>query len=127
MLNKILLLAAHWQHDLDLVADLGAQSFGQQLPVRDRMRDQDQARRRPVVVELREESGQDLLAGERTIGLGKGGAGAPILAGAEEETLDAGESTLLIGGKHVGLLDAARIDALMRLNRGKRGEAIAVD
>ena len=29
--------------------------------------------------------------------------------------------------KNVGLLNAARIDALMRLNRRERGEAVAID
>src|SRR4029077_13049255 len=64
---------------------------------------------------------------ERPIRFGKIGAVAPILAGAEEEDLDTGESALLIDGEHVGLLDAVRIDPLMRLNRGKRGEAVAVN
>jgi hypothetical protein len=29
-------------------------------------------------------------------------------------------------GEHVGLFDGARIDALLRLDRGQRGEAITV-
>ena len=37
VLNQIFFLAALRQRDLDLVADLGAQRLGQELPVRNRM------------------------------------------------------------------------------------------
>ena len=86
-----------------------------------------QPRARLVVVELREERAQHLARPERAVGLGEIGAVAPVLAGAEEEHLDADEAAVLMHGEHVGLLDAARIDALLRLHRRERGEPVAVD
>ena len=56
MLDQILLLAALRHRDFDLVAGLGRERFGQQRAVLDVMRDQDQPRRRLVVVELRRET-----------------------------------------------------------------------
>src|SRR5690242_17768434 len=91
------------------------------------MRDQNKAGRRPVVVELSHERRQHLACGERAVRFGKIGAIAPVLAGAEEEHLDTGESALLIQREYIGFLDAARINALMRLDRRERGKAVAVD
>ena len=127
MLNQILLLAALRQGDLDFVPDLAAQRCGQKLAVGNLVRYQDQPRWRPVVVELRNKGGQDLFRRERTVRPGEVGAIAPVLPGAEEKHLDAGKSALLMNGEHIGLLDATRIDALMRLNGGERGEPVAVD
>ena len=89
--------------------------------------DQDQARTRLVVIELGEERGQNLGGRQRFVGPRKIGTVAPVLPGAEEEHLDAGEAALLMQGKDVRLLDAARIDPLVRLNRRERGQAVAVD
>ena len=106
-----------------LVASASASSAA----VLDLVRDQDQARRRLVVVELRQERRQHFARPERAVGLGKIGAVAPVLPGAEEEHLDAGEAALLVHGKDVGLLDAARIDALVRLDRRQRRQTVAID
>ena len=85
-------------------------------------------RARLVVVELREERAQHLARLERAVGLGEIGAVAPVLSGAEEEHLDAAEAALLMDGEHVGLLGAARVDALRRsasptAPRGGRGRS----
>ena len=64
---------------------------------------------------------------KRAVGLREIGAVAPVLAGAEEEHLHAEEAAVLVHGEHVGLLDAARVDALLRLHRRERGEAVAID
>ena len=109
------------------MAALGGERFGEQRLVLDGVRDQDQARRRLVVVELRQEGRKHFARPERFVGFGKIGAVAPVLPGAEEEHFDAGEAALLMHGKDVGLLDGARIDALLRLDRRQRGETIAVD
>ena len=61
------------------------------------------------------------------VGLGKIGAVAPVLPGAEEERLDAGKAALLVERENVGLLHGARIDALVRLDRRERGKAVAID
>src|SRR5262249_43404296 len=68
------------------------------------------------------------LAGrKRAVGLGEIRAIAPVLAGAEKEHLHAVEAAGLMHGEYVGLLDAVRIDALMRLHRRERGQTVAVD
>jgi len=117
MLDQILLLAALRLRDFDLVAGFCAERFGKQRAILDVVRDQDQPRRRPLVIELAEKRGENFFRSDRAIGFGKIGAVAPVLSGAEEEDLDAGKSALLMHGKNVGLFDAARIDALMRLDR----------
>src|SRR2546423_5294804 len=89
------------------------------------MRQQDEFRRWLVVIELREERGQHFLRRERLLCAGKIGAVAPVLAGAEEEYFDAGIAALLMDGEHVGFFYRARIDALLRLDRRQRGEAVA--
>src|SRR2546430_17252728 len=91
------------------------------------MGNEDAAWARLVVVELRQEGAQNLPRTQRAVGLREIGAVAPVLAGAEEEHLHAKEAAVLMYGKHVGLLDAARVDALVRLHGRERSEAGAVD
>src|SRR5262245_49033939 len=91
------------------------------------MREEDTARRWLVVVELREKRAEHLTRLERAVGAWKIGAVPPVLAGAEEEHLDAGISGLLMHGEDVRLFDTARIDALARLDRRERREPVAID
>src|SRR5438445_3546379 len=91
------------------------------------MRQQYEFRRRLVVVELREERGQHLFRRERLFSAWEVSAIAPVLAGAEEEHLDAGITALLMDGEYVGFFHGARIDALLRLDRRQRGEPVAVE
>src|SRR5580704_6117442 len=108
VLDQVLLLAALRHHDFDAVAALGAERLGEQRAVVDFVRRQDQARTRLVVIELGEERGQNLGGRQRFVGPRKIGTVAPVLPGAEEEHLDAGEAALLMQGKDGRLLDAAR-------------------
>src|ERR1019366_7164015 len=64
--------------------------------------------------------------GECAVSLGEIGAVAPVLPGAEEEHLDAGVAAGLVHGEHVGFLERARIDALMRCDRRQRGNSVAI-
>ncbi|MHC2575733.1 hypothetical protein ACVMHR_000472 [Bradyrhizobium diazoefficiens] len=91
------------------------------------MRKQDVLRRRLVVVELGEEGAEHFFGRKGLLRAREIGAVAPVLAGAEEEHLDAGEAALLVDGEHVGLLHRARIDALLRLDRRQRGKAVAIE
>ena len=125
--DQFLALATLRRRDLDLAPRLRRQSVGEQRDVLEGVRDQHEPRRRLVVVELRDECAQHLARLERAIGLRNIGAVAPVLTGAEEEHLHAGVAAVLVHGEDVGLLDVARIDALMRLNRRQRGEAVAED
>ncbi len=127
VVDQVLLLAAVGQQDLDLVAALDRKRFRQELPLLERMRHHDEPRARLVVVELAEERAQHLARTDRTVGPGEVGPVAPILAGPEEEDLDAAEAAFLMDREDVGLLDVARVDALMRLHRRQRGEAVAID
>ena len=85
---------------------------------------QDEARAGLVVVELGEEGPQHLGFRQGAVGAGIIGAVAPILAGAEEEHLDAGGPALLVAGEHVRLLHPAGVDALRALHGRERGQAI---
>ncbi len=124
--DQFLLLAALGRRDFDLEAGLDRQRVGQQLGFLDLVRQQDQFRRRLVVVELRQERGQHFFRRERFLRAREIGAVAPVLAGAEEEHLDAGIAALLMDGEHVGFFHGARIDALLRLDRRQRREAVAI-
>ena len=89
MLDQVALLAALRHHDLDAPPGARRQGLGQQVLVVHRLRQQDQARRRLVVVELRDERGEHLGRGQRLVGAREIGAVAPVLRIAEEEHLDA--------------------------------------
>ena len=104
-----------------------AERFRQQVAILDVVGDEDQPRRRLVVIELREEGSEYLAGRNRPVGLGEISAIAPVLTGAEEEHLNAGKAALLVKSEDIGFLDAARVDALMRLNGRERRQAIAVD
>src|SRR5437879_13812281 len=91
------------------------------------MREENAARRRLVVIELGQECAEHFARFERTIGTRKIRAIAPVLPGAKEEHFDARVAALLVHGEYIRLVDAAWIDALMRLDGGKRGETIAID
>src|SRR5208337_4914958 len=58
-------------------------------------------------------------------GARKIGAIAPVLAGAIENRLDAELPGFLVQGEDIGLLDAARINALLALNGGESRNAVA--
>ena len=70
---------------------------------------------------------QDFLCFHRLVGARKIGPVAPVLPGAEEEDLHACHAVLFGQRKDIGLLDAARIDPLMALYHGKRGEPVAIN
>src|ERR1700730_9093191 len=114
MLDEVLLLAAPGYRDFHLVPALDAQRLGDQRAILDLVRNQDEPRTWLVVIELREKGAEHVLGRQRAVGAREIGAIAPVLAGAEEKHLDAGEAAFLMDGEHVGFLDAARIDALMR-------------
>ena len=78
------------------------------------MRQQDELRHRLVVIELRQEGAEDLAGLERSVGAREIGAVAPVLAGAEEEHLDADLAALLGETEDIRLLDRLGIDALLR-------------
>ncbi len=70
---------------------------------------------------------QNLCRAERTVRLGEIGAIAPVLAGTEEEDLNAGHAAFLMDGKGVSLFNRLRIDALMGLHMRKRRQTIPVN
>src|SRR3954447_22934004 len=127
MVDQLLLLAALRQADLDLAAAFQRQRLGKQRAIFDLMREEDAARRRLVLIELREKCAEHFARLERAVGTRKIGTVAPVLPGAEEEHLDARISRLLVHGEHVGLFHAAWIDALPCLDRGERREPVAID
>ncbi len=125
MLDQLALLATHRPRHRDLVPGAQRQRLGQQPARGDLVREQDELRRRLVVVELGDKGFQHLLHREALVGAGEIGAVAPIVAVAEEEHLDAGLARLLMRGEHVSLLHRLRIDALTRLDVAERGQPVA--
>ena len=95
MLDQIPLLAALRHEDGNLVAGLFAECGSEQFQLLDRFRQHDLLRHRLVVVELRHEGVQHFGARKLRIGLWEIGAIAPVLSGAEEEHLDAGNAALM--------------------------------
>lgn len=118
--------AALGMGNLDLAAGAGGECLPDQLDFLDRMRQQHEAWRRLVVVELGDDGGQHLGRSQRAVGAREEGAIAPVLMIAEEEDLDAELPGLLVDGEDVGLLDPLRVDVLPGLHGRKRGETVAV-
>ena len=75
----------------------------QQVRFLDLMRQQDEFRRRPIGIELREERRQHLARRKAAVGARKIGAIAPVLAGAIKHRLDAELPRLLVNGEDIGL------------------------
>ena len=109
--------AGNHRRSLDAAPGLGRQRLGEQLLLIDGDGQQQRARHRLVVVELGEEGAQHLARLQRRIGLREICAVAPVLAGAEEEHLDAGLPTFLVDGEDVGLVDGLRCDMAMLILR----------
>ena len=126
VLDEGRLVAALRDFDADLAGGLGRKRLGEQFARLRLVGEQDEARDGLVVVELRDEAFEDLLGAEGAVGLREIGAVAPVLAGAEEEYLDAGLAAFLVGGEDVGLLDRLGVDRLFRCHVGERPEAVPV-
>ena len=118
--------AALGMGDLDLAPGAGRKRLADQFDLLDRVREQYEARRRLVVVELGDDGGEHFGRRQRTVGPWEEGAVAPVLVVAEEEDLDAEMPGLLVDGEDVGFLNALRIDVLPRLHGRERGEPVAV-
>ena len=127
VLDQVALFAPLRHRDLNAMSGALAERRREKLALLEIVRDEDQPRHRLVVIELREKGLQHGRRVEALVGLWKVGAVPPILSGAEEEYLDRGETAVLVDREDVGLLDAVRIDALMRLDVGERGEPVAVE
>ena len=103
------------------------QRLGDQRLVGDPVAQQDQRRRRMRGVELPQERLQH-LGGFEVRGMAwEVGAVAEVLAGPEEEHLDAALPRLAIGGDDVGLAEARDVDVLARLDLRQRLDAVAVN
>src|SRR5262249_2910912 len=127
MLHQVFLLATLRDQHFHAAAALHAERFADQHSIGHVVRHEDATRRRLIVVKLSDERAEHVLGSERAVGAREICAVAPVLSGAEEEYFDTREAAFLMQREHIGLFDAARIDALVRLNRGERREAIAVD
>ena len=79
-----------------------------------------------IVVKLGDERAKHLRRAQTAVRAREISAVAPVLAVAEKENLDAGLAAFLRDGENIGLLDAARVDALMRLNMRQRPQAVAI-
>ena len=86
---------------------------------------QDQARNRPVLIELAEEGGEDFRVGIGLVDPRETGAAAPVLAPAIEEDLDTGLAALGEQGEDIGLGDALGTDGILHRNGRKGADAVA--
>ena len=125
LIDELAFLAALRHGDLDAWPARSSKASVEQAAILDLVRQQDEPRRRLVRVELREKGAEHLAGVEALVGAREIGAVAPVLTGAEEEHLDAELPGLFGDGENIGLLDAARIDALRALDGGERGDAVA--
>src|SRR2546426_668041 len=76
---------ALWNEELYLASGPDRQRLRDQIGLGECMAQQEQARRRLIVVELADEGGEHLLDGQLAVMTGEIGAVAPILPAAEEE------------------------------------------
>ncbi|QTK78991.1 hypothetical protein AT6N2_C1210 [Agrobacterium tumefaciens] len=127
MVGNVLFLAALGHIDRHLVPGLFAEGSRQEFLFFDRLRQQDLLRHRFVIVELRQKRVEDFRAGQGGIGLRKIGAVAPVLAGAEKEHLNAGDTAFVMNGEDIRFFDTSGIDALMALDMRKGSQAVAID
>ena len=88
------------------------------------MREQHQARRGALAIELADESIQHLGRRQGFVGLREIGPVAPVLEGAEEEDLDAELPGLLVDGEDIRLFDALRVDVLARRDGREGGKPV---
>ena len=84
------------------------QRFGQQLAAGQFFGGQDQLGRGAFVIELADKALQHLRQRQVAGVARKIGPVAPVLAGAEEEHLDAGMAAFAIGGEQIGFLEGGR-------------------
>src|SRR5262249_44263663 len=125
MLNKIASLATHRLADLDLATCAQRQGFGEQPAPADVVRQEHELWRRLIIVELGDERLEHLLDRKALVGAREIGAVAPVIAGAEDEDLDASLPRLLMSGEDIRLFDIVRVNALARLDVAERGQAVA--
>ena len=124
--DQLLFLAAPRRRDFHLGAGLDGERVSEQLLLLDLVRQQNELRWGFVVVELREQRRQYFFRSERLLRARKIGAVAPVLPGAKEEDFDAEITAFLMDGEHIGLFHAARVDALLRLDRRQRRQPVAI-
>ena len=91
----------------------------------DLVRQEDQARRRLVVIELRQEGGQNVSRFGIAFMAREKGLVAPVLTGPEEEDLDTGFAAILGDGDDIGLLHPVGIDALIGGHGRNRADPVA--
>ena len=105
----------------------GAQRQGlfQKRAIGNRLRQQDQLRRRPFVVELTDKGFQHFAGGKLARLAREERAVAPILSGAEEEHLHASLAALAEGREKIGFHKGGRIDPLRRLHLIESAQSIA--
>src|SRR5262245_4281677 len=117
MLYEFLAFTALRRAHLDFASRFGRQCFGKQCSLFKIVRNENEARRRFVIVELRKKCAEHFRRADAAVGLREIGAVSPVLSRAEKEYLDAGVPARLMNGKNVRLVRAARIDPLVRLDR----------
>ena len=122
--DQVRLFAPLRHGNLDPAARALGQRLGHQIGVFQPVRQQDQAWRFAVVIELGQERLEDLGGLGAGAGAGVEVAVAPALIGADEEHLHAGLSALQMHGHHVRFGHAARVHALGGLHRGQRLDAV---
>src|SRR5581483_12203027 len=96
VLHQFPALASLRRAHIDFVSGLGRQGFGEQGPLLEFMRDENESGRRLVVIELRKKGTEDFCGADAAVGFRKVAAVAPVLRGAEKEHLDAGASPCLV-------------------------------
>ena len=123
--EKVTLGAAFGAPQFDFPPGFQAEGVCDQVSLFGQFVDEDQARRRALVVELDEEGGEHFFRTLITFVARKVDRGAPVLAGADEEDLHAGDAAIHRDGENIGLLDAVRVHILRRADMRERADAVA--
>ena len=120
-------VAALRHADLDPVPGRLAQRLLQQLALGQLAVDQDRARRRHFLVELRQHAGEHLVVLDPLRVAGEERAVAPVLPAAHEERLDRDLPAFRGERENVGVADAFGVDRLAALDEGRRAQPVAQD
>lgn len=111
--------------DFNAVAAVLRQGFLQKFLSGNGLVEQDEFRRRAVVIKLREKSLENFGAALFGAVSWKIFAVAPVLTGSKEKDFNAHASGVFDGGKDIRFVDVARMNPLPRLYTRKRGKAVA--
>ena len=120
-------LAALREKNRDLATRALGERFGEQFGLGQDTIEQDQPRRRHILIKLREKAGQHFGLFYFLRMRREKGAMPPILSAANEKCLNPHRAIFVRERKNIGIANALRVDRLAALNESQRAQPVAHD